>query len=179
MKFSLLKGFLFSLLTSGMLFSGCQSQKPAFNNSSAPNPATVASPAKNNSTSPGVAPAPASEQPAKTLGEPAPKLVYDSTKISFKIKQKTEVETYKDSDDDDEEISISKSESTEKYRSHEAEEKREKWISGGFLASGTILLLVSLALVIFGSGPAGLLAIIGGVLFLTGFILTLVELLGD
>ena len=175
MKFPLLKYFFLLFLTSAFLLSACKSSKPAFGNSSA-NPATAASP---NSNSAKTVPTPTKEQPAKTVGEPAQKLVYDSTKVSFKIKQKTKVETFKDDDDDDDEITVSKSESTKKHRSHAAEEKMEKWLSGSFLASGMALLLTSVVLVIIGSGPAGLLAIIGGALFLTGFILTLMELLGD
>ena len=175
MKFQFLKHFLFLLLTSGILFSGCKSQKPAFGNSSA---VTSNNTPTSGNTSGKTETAPANNQPAKTVGQPTQKLVYDSTKVSFKIKQKTEVETSKDSDDDDDDdeiITSSKTERVEKYRKREKE--KGNWLSGGFLAAGMALLLVSLVLVIIGSGPAGLLAIIGGSLFLAGFIFTLVALL--
>ena len=175
MKFPFLKYFFAPFLTSVLLLSGCKSQHPAFSNSSAAKQANV--PATNNgSTNAGSAPA--AEQPAKTVGVPAPKLVYDSTKVSFKIKQKTETETFKNSDDnndEDDEITVSKSETVEKYRKREKEQGN--WLSGGFLAAGMILLATALVLAIIGSGPAGLLAIIGGSLFLAGFIFTLVALL--
>ena len=171
MKFQFLKHVFFLLLTSGFLFFSCKSQKPAFSNSAAATTTNASLPDNNSTKTDAV---PANEQPTKTVGIPAQKLVYDSTKISFKIKQKTEVETFKDNDDDDE-ISVSKSERIEKYRKREKE--KGNWLSGGFLASGMVLLLVSLVLVIIGSGPAGLLAIIGGSLFLAGFIFTLVALL--
>ena len=173
MKFQFLKHLFFFLLTSGLLFSGCKSQKPAFGNNSAAT-TTNTTPADNNSGKTGATPA--NNQSTKTVAEPAQKLVYDSTKISFKIKQKTEVETRVDPDDDDEGIiTSSKSERVEKYRKREKE--KGNWLSGGFLASGMVLLLVALVLAIIGSGPAGLLAIIGGSLFLAGFIFTLVALL--
>ena len=172
MKFEFLKHFFFFIFTSVFLLSGCQIQKPAFGNSGATSENNTAS-AEHSGGKPEAIPA--KEQPAKTVAEPAPKMVYDSTKVSFKIKRKTEVETYKDADDDDDEITVSKSERIEKYRKREKE--KGNWLSGGFLAAGMALLLVSLVLVIIGSGPAGLLAIIGGSLFLAGFIFTLVALL--
>ena len=172
MKFPFLKYLLLLFFTSGLLLSGCKSQKPAFSSTSPATPATTPA-SGNNSIKPEASPGNA--QPAKTVGEPAKKLVYDSTKVSFKIKQKTEAETYRNPDDDDDEITIKNSERIEKYRKREKE--KGNWLSGGFLASGMILLLTALVLAIVGSGPAGLLAIIGGILFLAGFIFTMVALL--
>ena len=169
MQIHLRKYFFLLILSFSLLVSACKSQQASFPASSA---ATSANP-----------PASTAKQPApeatKTVPNPAPKLVYDSTKVSFKIKQKTEVKTYKidDNDDDDGEVTIRKTETVQKYRKKKLID--EQWFSGGFLAAGLILLATSLVLVIIGTGSAGLIAIIGGGLFLVGFILTMVELLRD
>ncbi|MFC5271300.1 hypothetical protein [Adhaeribacter terreus] len=60
----------------------------------------------------------------------------------------------------------------------EPEKVRGRTLSGIFLAAGTILLLIALGLVIAGTSGAGVVAWIGGGLFLTGFIFSMVALLG-
>jgi len=167
MQIHLRKYFCYLFLSFSLLVSACRSQQAGFPASSATTPANP--PVSSGNQPP--------QEPTKTVPKPAPKLVYDSTKISFKIKQKTEVETYKNADDDDDEVTVRKTETVQKYRKKKIID--DKWLSGGFLAAGMLLLATSLVLVIIGTGSAGLIAIIGGSLFLVGFIFTLVELLRD
>src|SRR6478736_959424 len=161
MQIHLRKYFFLLILSFSLLVSACKSQQASF-------PASSAATSANPPASTAKKPAP---EATKTVPNPAPKLVYDSTKVSFKIKQKTEVKTYKN-DDDDGEVTIRKTETVQKYRKKKLID--EQWFSGGFLAAGLILLATSLVLVIIGTGSAGLIAIIGGGLFLVGFILTMV-----
>jgi hypothetical protein len=57
--------------------------------------------------------------------------------------------------------------------------EHENRLSGILVGSGMALLLVSLVLLLAGSSAAGLFAIIGGAIFLIGFVLCMAELLGD
>ncbi len=160
--------FAFLVLT----LAGCQSAKPAFNQASQPA-------ATNASTQP-----PVTAQPGKPETKPAGKISADSAQILLKAAAKRaqmqllNTPVNLDDDDDDEEALTKGSPKpiqTQKYIRREKE--KGNWLSGGFLASGMALLLVALILALIGSGPAGLLAIIGGALFIAGVIFTMVALL--
>jgi hypothetical protein len=164
--------FVFSLL---YLFTACQSSKPGFTQTA---PTTNSSTPNTNAGKPAEA---VTTQPAKTVADPTQKLVYDSTKVNFKIKEKTKIETRVVPIDDDDEKpgNVTTTEITRITKHKKRESEKSEVLSGGFLISGLAVLLAALVLVIIGTGPAGLLAIIGGALFLTGFIFTMVELLTD
>src|SRR6478736_4633179 len=122
MQIHLRKYFFLLILSFSLLVSACKSQQASF-------PASSAATSANPPASTAKKPAP---EATKTVPNPAPKLVYDSTKVSFKIKQKTEVKTYKiddNDDDDDGEVTIRKTETVQKYRKKKLID--EQWFSGG------------------------------------------------
>lgn len=161
--------FLFAVFS--FLFPACKSAEPAFNQSPTPAFSREPPPDSRNSET-----APESTKPTETLPKTTPKLHPDTTK-TLSPANRTET-TFSDDDEDAEpQNNLSQQEiKIEKIRRKEKE--KGKWLSGSFVGSGMVLLIAALVMVIIGSGPAGLVAIIGGILFLIGFILSMLALLG-
>lgn len=155
------------------LFSACKSTEPAFTQTPS---STFSREANVGPESPGAVSG--TTKPAKTLPESAQKLQPDTTKPQKPVDRS---ETYTPFSDEDEDAEPQKKLSPEEIKTEKIrrrEKEKGKWLSGSFVGSGMALLIAALVMVIIGSGPAGLLAIIGGVLFLVGFILSMLALLG-
>ncbi|MBK0403266.1 hypothetical protein I5M27_09735 [Adhaeribacter sp. BT258] len=176
MKLPFLKyAYYFTFL--GLLFTGCQTSKPAYlfaetAGNYPPQTRTLTS-EKSPATS-----TPTPELKPKTVAIPEEKVLYAANTtqpVAFSAASSTSEQNQFSARL---QVSGKPEKMVSEKRYDEPEKVRSRALSGVFLAAGTILLLVALGLVIAGVSGAGIVAWVGGGLFLTGFIFSMVALLG-
>jgi hypothetical protein len=180
MKLPLLK-YAVCFLFMSLLLSGCQSTKPAYLSSENTGsyhvqklPSASGKSLETQSLS--------AEAEPKTVGFPAEKVLYaaPATQPEAFLASTNAQELTPFPAGPSAKVQLpEKAEKTVSGNTYDEPEKvRGRTLSGIFLAAGTLVLLVALGLVIAGTSGAGIVAWIGGGLFLTGFIFSMVALLG-